>query len=137
MSDAQTRERDMAVSTKQAPQGFWDPQTRIETVQSERPLQPVPRRSPQSQDAASMPPPHPPGQGEGLFFGVRRQYAEVFNTVTTAARSTKQGSDAVLEDGARQGRDLGAAVLPGVPVGASRAASASLYPRLQTDVGQQ
>ena len=84
VTEGQARERDMAVSTKQAPQGFWDPQTRIETVQIWSGLCNQchgGRRN--QQDSLSMPPPPPTwGQGEGLFFGIRRNYADVFNTVT-------------------------------------------------------
>jgi mono/diheme cytochrome c family protein len=84
LGEAGVRERDAAVSTKQAPAGFWDPQTALETVQIWSGLCNQchgGRRN--QQDSISMPVPPPSwGQGEGLFFGNRRLYAEVFATVS-------------------------------------------------------
>jgi hypothetical protein len=83
LSEAQTRSRDADMSEAQAPEGFWDPQTAVEVVSvwsgvcnechgGRRRLE----------DASNMPGPPPGwGRGEGLFFGARKRYADVFATV--------------------------------------------------------
>ncbi len=141
MTDAQARERDMAVSTKQAPQGFWDPQTRIETVQIWSGLCNQchgGRRN--QQDAVSMPSPPPTwGQGEGLFFGNRRQYADVFNTVSYGGPK-HEGKVAMPSWKTVLAKEEIWALLYFLEYqsgGIEGRFPPSLYPRLQTDVGQQ
>ena len=83
MSEDKTRERDGDISEKQAPTSFWDLQTSVETISiwtvfcnechgGRRKME----------DIVRMPTPGPNwGRGEGLFFGVRRPYAEIFRIV--------------------------------------------------------
>ena len=83
ISDAQVRTRDSEMSEIQAPDGFWDSQTAVEVVGlwsavcnechgGRRRLE----------DAVKMPEPATTwGRGEGLFFGARKRYADVFATV--------------------------------------------------------
>jgi hypothetical protein len=83
MSEAKARERDGDISEKQAPDGFWDLQTSVETISiwtvfcnechgGRRKME----------DVVRMPTPGTSwGRGEGLFFGVRRPYAEIFRIV--------------------------------------------------------
>jgi hypothetical protein len=78
--EADVKDRDAAISERQAPSGFWDKQTATETVAiwgnlcnechgGRRRLK----------DALEMPaPPEGWGRGDGLFFGNRRDYAAVF-----------------------------------------------------------
>ena len=141
VSDAQARERDMAVSTKQAPQNFWDPQTRMETVQIWSGLCNQchgGRRN--QQDALSMPAPPPSwGQGEGLFFGIRRNYADVFNTVTYGGPK-HEGKVAMPSWKTVLAKEEIWALLYFLEYqsgGIEGRFPPSLYPRLQTDVGQQ
>jgi mono/diheme cytochrome c family protein len=141
VSDAQARERDMAVSTKEAPQGFWDPQTAFETVQIWSGLCNQchgGRRN--QQDAVSMPPPPPTwGQGEGLFFGIRRQYADVFNTVSYGGPK-HEGKVAMPSWKTVLAKEEIWALLYFLEYqsgGIEARFPPSLYPRLRTDVGQQ
>jgi hypothetical protein len=82
-SEDKARERDNDVSERQAPAGFWDLQTSVETISiwttfcnechgGRRKLE----------DVVRMPTPSPTwGRGEGLFFGLRRPYAEISRIV--------------------------------------------------------
>ena len=83
LSEDKTRERDGDISEKQAPPGFWDLQTSVETISiwttfcnechgGRRKME----------DVVRMPSPVANwGRGEGLFFGIRRPYADIFKTV--------------------------------------------------------
>jgi hypothetical protein len=83
MSEDKVRDRDGDISEKQAPAGFWDLQTSVETISvwttfcnechgGRRKLE----------DVVRMPGPVVGwGKGEGLFFGIRRPYSEIFRTV--------------------------------------------------------
>jgi hypothetical protein len=83
LSEARVRQRDDEMSEVTAPEGFWDNQTSVEAVSvwsavcnechgGRRRLE----------DATTMPTPAPDwGRGEGLFFGARRRYADVFNVI--------------------------------------------------------
>jgi mono/diheme cytochrome c family protein len=141
VSESAARERDMSISTKQAPQGFWDGQTRLETVQIWSGLcnQCHGGRRYQA-DAVSMPPPPPTwGQGEGLFFGIRRQYADVFNTVTYGGPK-HEGKVAMPSWKTVLAKEEIWALLYFLEYqsgGIEGRFPPSLYPRLQTDVGQQ
>jgi hypothetical protein len=84
VGEAGARARDQEISEKQAPNGFWDEQTALETIfiwgtfcnecHGGR------RRM---EDVVKMPGPAANwGRGEGLFFGVRRPYADIFRTVS-------------------------------------------------------
>jgi hypothetical protein len=82
-TDVKARDRDAEISERQAPSDFWDLQTTIETVSiwgtfcnechgGRRKVE----------DALKMPAPGPTwGRGEGLFFGSRRPYSEIFKIV--------------------------------------------------------
>jgi hypothetical protein len=81
--EAQVRARDADISEVQAPDRFWDEQSAVEAINvwtavcnechgGRRRLE----------DALRMPVPAPEwGRGEGLFFGARRRYADVFMVV--------------------------------------------------------
>jgi hypothetical protein len=83
MSEDKARDRDGDISEKQAPPGFWDLQTSVETISiwttfcnechgGRRKME----------DVVRMPAPTAGwGKGEGLFFGIRRPYADIFKTV--------------------------------------------------------
>jgi hypothetical protein len=83
VNEDKARDRDGDISEKQAPGGFWDLQTSVETISiwttfcnechgGRRKME----------DVIRMPAPGPNwGRGEGLFFGVRRPYADIFRTV--------------------------------------------------------
>jgi hypothetical protein len=84
VGEASARARDLEISEKQAPNGFWDEQTAVETIfiwgtfcnecHGGR------RRM---EDVVKMPGPAANwGRGEGLFFGIRRPYADIFRTVS-------------------------------------------------------
>jgi len=84
LSEGKARERDADVAEKQAPEGFWDEQTATETIGiwatfcnechgGRRKME----------DVVKMPAPAPGwGRGDGLFFGTRRPYSEIFRTIT-------------------------------------------------------
>jgi mono/diheme cytochrome c family protein len=92
-TEAQVRDRDAAISDKQAPADFWDQQTAVETISiwtmfcnechgGRRKLE----------DAVKMTVPAPGwGKGEGLFFGSRRPYAEIFKTISNG-KIEKEGN---------------------------------------------
>jgi hypothetical protein len=83
VGEAQVRARDADMSEVQAPERFWDEQSAVEAINvwtavcnechgGRRRLE----------DAMKMPSPTPEwGRGEGLFFGARRRYADVFMVV--------------------------------------------------------
>jgi hypothetical protein len=93
VGEAAARDRDLEISEKQAPNDFWDEQTAVETIfiwgtfcnecHGGR------RRM---EDVVKMPGPAANwGRGEGLFFGVRRPYAEIFRTVSNG-KIEKEGN---------------------------------------------
>lgn len=84
VSDEAVKERDAAISDRQAPNNFWDRQTATSTASIWGSLCNECHGGRRSlKDALAMPqPPSDWGRGDGLFFGNRRQYAAVFNTVS-------------------------------------------------------
>jgi hypothetical protein len=93
ISDAKVKDRDAEISERQAPAEFWDLQMAVETVtiwgtfcnecHGGR------RRT---DDAIKMPAPVPGwGKGEGLFFGARRPYVDIFRIVSNG-RIEKESS---------------------------------------------
>jgi mono/diheme cytochrome c family protein len=92
-AEPQVREREEAISEKQAPQDFWDRQTAVETISiwsvfcnechgGRRKME----------DVVKMPSPTPTwGRGEGLFFGARRPYADIFRTISNG-KIEKEGN---------------------------------------------
>jgi mono/diheme cytochrome c family protein len=83
LTERQVKDRDAAISIKQAPQDFWDPQTALEVVSIWGALcNQCHGGRRRVEDAVAMTaPPANWGQGEGLFFGNRRPYADVFGTI--------------------------------------------------------
>jgi len=81
--DKQARDRDSRISHRQAPQSFWDGQTALEAVSLWSSLcNECHGGRRKVEDSLNMPAPPPGwGQGEGLFFGKRRPYAELFAIV--------------------------------------------------------
>jgi hypothetical protein len=83
LSEDKARDRDGDISERQAPPGFWDLQTSVETISiwttfcnechgGRRKME----------DVVRMPIPTATwGRGDGLFFGIRRPYSEIFKTV--------------------------------------------------------
>ncbi len=82
--EARARERDAEISEKQAPNDFWDEQSAVETIYiwstfcnechgGRRKME----------DVVKMPGPAANwGRSEGLLFGVRRPYSEIFRTIS-------------------------------------------------------
>jgi mono/diheme cytochrome c family protein len=83
LNEKQARDRDAAMSDREAPDKFWDGQTALETVSLWSSLcNECHGGRRKVEDAMQMPaPPANWGKGEGLFFGKRRPYSEVFNVV--------------------------------------------------------
>jgi len=83
VNEDKARDRDGDISERQAPSGFWDLQTSVETISiwttfcnechgGRRKME----------DVIKMPAPSSTwGKGDGLFFGIRRPYAEIFRTI--------------------------------------------------------
>lgn len=93
ISESRARARDDDLSEKQAPEAFWDQQTAAETIAIWTTFCNEchgGRRRPE--DVAKMPPPAPTwGRTEGLFFGMRRTYADIFKTITNG-KIEKEGN---------------------------------------------
>ncbi len=93
VSETRARDRDAEISEKQAPSGFWDEQTATETIYiwstfcnechgGRRKME----------DVVKMPGPAANwGRGEGLFFGIRRPYADIFRTISNG-KIEKEGN---------------------------------------------
>jgi Cytochrome C oxidase, cbb3-type, subunit III len=93
VADTRARDRDAEISEKQAPSGFWDEQTAVETIHiwgtfcnechgGRRKME----------DVVKMPGPAANwGRGEGLFFGIRRPYADIFRTIANG-KIEKEGN---------------------------------------------
>jgi len=83
ISEDEARAREEEISDQQAPAKFWDDQTAVEAVSLWSSLcNECHGGRRRVQDALSMPPPPAGwGRGEGLFFGKRRPYREMFTIV--------------------------------------------------------
>jgi mono/diheme cytochrome c family protein len=83
ISADQARARDEFISDQEAPEKFWDAQTALESVSLWTSLcNECHGGRRRVEDALSMPPPPVGwGRGEGLFFGKRRRFADVFAIV--------------------------------------------------------
>jgi hypothetical protein len=83
LTDAQVKARDTDISEVQAPERFWDEQSGVEAISVWTAVcNECHGGRRRMEDVLSMPPPPPKwGRGEGLFFGARRRYSEVFFTV--------------------------------------------------------
>jgi hypothetical protein len=84
MSERQARERDAAIPDRQRPERFWDEQTATEAVNLWTALcNECHGGRRRLEDALAMPGPAPAwGRGEGVFFGRRRPYSEVFEVIS-------------------------------------------------------
>jgi hypothetical protein len=91
-SEANARERDNAISEKQAPNDFWDRQTAVETAMIWTALcNECHGGRRRIEDALGMPaPPLNWGKTDGLFFGQRRQYSYLFNVVFNGGGTPKE-----------------------------------------------
>lgn len=78
------RTRDEAISTQSAPDRFWDEQTASEAVSIWSALcNECHGGRRRVKDAMTMPqPPAGWGRGDGLFFGARRPYREIFGVIS-------------------------------------------------------
>jgi mono/diheme cytochrome c family protein len=83
VSERDVKERDSAISDKEAPDKFWDSQTALEAVSVWSSLcNECHGGRRKVEEALAMPaPPKGWGKGEGAFFGKRRSYADVFAVV--------------------------------------------------------
>jgi len=84
VTEAEVKEREAAISEKEPPLDFWDPQTSAETIAiwSEFCNECHGGRR-KREDVLKMPAPSPTwGKGEGLFFGARRAYTDIFRTIS-------------------------------------------------------
>ncbi len=81
---SEARSRDAAISTSAAPAEFWDQQTAVEAVSIWSALcNECHGGRRRVKDAVSMAkPPAGWGMGEGLFFGARRPYREIFGVIS-------------------------------------------------------
>jgi mono/diheme cytochrome c family protein len=92
LSESELRTRDEAISDEAAPSGFWDRQTAVETALLWTSLcNECHGGRRKIEDAMGMPPPPPSwGRGQGLFFGQRRTYKEVFAKVFNGGGPPKE-----------------------------------------------
>jgi hypothetical protein len=83
INETRARARDEEISEVVAPEAFWDTQTSVEAVQVWSAVcNECHGGRRRTEDAAAMTGPPPEwGRGDGLFFGARRRYADVFNTI--------------------------------------------------------
>jgi Cytochrome C oxidase, cbb3-type, subunit III len=93
VGEAAARDRDGEISEKQAPSDFWDEQSAVETIYiwgtfcnechgGRRRME----------DVVKMPGPAANwGRGDGLFFGIRRPYADIFRTISNG-KIEKEGN---------------------------------------------
>ena len=140
LNENQVHDRDAQVSNRQAPTDFWDPQTAIETVSIWTSLcNQCHGGRRRQQDAVAMPaPPANWGQGEGLFFGNRRLYSEVFATVSNGGPK-REGKVAMPSWKNILAREQIWALLYFLEFqsgGIEGRFPPSLYPRMRTEVGQ-
>lgn len=82
-NEGRVRDRDGDISEKQAPGEFWDQQTAVETISVWTTFcNECHGGRRRMEDVMKMPAPTPGwGRGDGLFFGIRRPYADIFRTI--------------------------------------------------------
>jgi hypothetical protein len=92
LSEDDVRARDDAITDEVAPGGFWDRQTAVETALIWTSLcNECHGGRRKIEDAMGMPAPPPSwGRGQGLFFGQRRPYKEVFGKVFNGGGPPKE-----------------------------------------------
>jgi hypothetical protein len=83
VTEEQAQKRDARLSHARAPVGFWDAQTSLEAVSVWTVLCNECHGGRRNlEDAREMPEPAPAwGEGDGLFFGNRRSYSQMFGVV--------------------------------------------------------
>ena len=93
ITEAQAERRDAQLSQTRAPADFWDAQTSLEAVSVWTVLCNECHGGRRSQDdALEMPEPAPAwGEGEGLFFGKRGTYKQMFNVVENGGPVKENG----------------------------------------------
>lgn len=93
VTEEQARKRDARLSRSRAPADFWDSQTALEAVSVWTVLCNECHGGRRSlDDAIEMPTPAPAwGEGEGLFFGNRRTYSDMFNVVHNGGPVRERG----------------------------------------------
>jgi hypothetical protein len=93
VADAHARDRDAEISEKQAPAGFWDEQTAVETIHIWSTFcNECHGGRRRMEDVVKMPGPAANwGRGDGLFFGIRRPYADIFRTIANG-KIEKEGN---------------------------------------------
>jgi Cytochrome C oxidase, cbb3-type, subunit III len=93
ITPAQAQKRDAQLSQVRAPADFWDSQTALEAVSVWTVLCNECHGGRRSlEDAMEMPAPAPAwGSGEGLFFGNRRTYKQMFNVVQNGGPVRESG----------------------------------------------
>jgi hypothetical protein len=82
-NEGRVRDRDGDISEKQAPGEFWDQQTAVETISIWTTFcNECHGGRRRMEDVLKMPGPTASwGRGDGLFFGIRRPYADIFRTI--------------------------------------------------------
>jgi hypothetical protein len=92
LSEDDLRARDEAIAGDVAPEGFWDRQTAVETALIWTSLcNECHGGRRKVEDAINMPVPPPSwGRGQGLFFGQRRGYKDVFGKVYNGGGPPKE-----------------------------------------------
>ena len=83
VAEGAARDRDAEIGERQAPSGFWDEQTAVETIHIWSTFcNECHGGRRRMEDVVKMPGPAANwGRGEGLFFGIRRPYTEIFRTI--------------------------------------------------------
>jgi hypothetical protein len=140
LPEDQVRDRDAAVSSRQPPAAFWDAQTSIEAVSVWGVLcNQCHGGRRRVEDVVSMPaPPDTWGRGVGLFFGARRPYVDVFAMVNNGGpiRDDKRAMPAWRNILAREQIWALLYFLEYQSGGIEGRFPPSLYPRMQTEVGE-
>jgi hypothetical protein len=82
-NEGRAKDRDGDMSEKQAPSDFWDQQTAVETISIWTTFcNECHGGRRRMEDVLKMPGPTGTwGRGDGLFFGIRRPYADIFKTI--------------------------------------------------------
>ena len=93
VAEPRARDRDGEISEKQAPNDFWDEQTAVETIFTWSTFcNECHGGRRRMEDVVKMPGPAANwGRGEGLFFGIRRPYADIFRTISNG-KIEKEGN---------------------------------------------
>jgi len=82
-NEGRAKDRDNEISERQAPSDFWDQQSAVETISIWTTFcNECHGGRRRMEDVLKMPGPIASwGKGDGLFFGIRRPYADIFKTI--------------------------------------------------------